>query len=110
MIWTALASAPFYSLFTISRSLWEAIVLMFISNLMLGVSWPAFQTLSMELAPFERRGLMHGVNTTSFWIGLTIGSGLSGIVWEAFGMDAPFYLSGLFIAASVAPMLFLMDV
>jgi len=106
---TILLSTPFFGLFALSRTFIESIVFMFLSNAILNLSWPAFQDLLMELTPPTRRGFMNGFSATSFWIGMMIGSAISGVMWERFGMFFPYYVSAIAVLLSVIPPLFLKE-
>ena len=106
---TIVASAPFFGLFALSLSFLECIILMFLSNAILNLSWPAYQDLIMELTPSSRWGLMNGLSATSFWGGMTIGSAMSGVLWESFGMFFPYYVSAVLVLFSVLPILFVKE-
>jgi len=106
---TIILSSPFFALFALSRSFIEAVILMFLSNAILNISWPAFQDLMMEMTPPSRWGFMNGVSATTFWVGMMIGSALSGIIWERFGMFVPYYFSAIMIFLSVIPAIFLKE-
>ena len=106
MFATFLASAPFLLLFAYSRNILELIIFMFLSNALLSFSWPAFQTLMMEATPSAKWGLVNGVSAMTFWIGIMMGNAFSGILWDGWGMYAPFYASAFTIAASaIIPLL-----
>jgi MFS family permease len=106
MFVTFLASAPFFLLFTYSRNTLELILFMFLSNAILNLSWPAFQTLMMESTPSAKWGLVNGVSAMTFWIGLMLGNALSGILWDGWGTLAPFYASAFAIGMSaIMPLL-----
>ena len=109
MLLTVVASAPFFGLFALSRSFLECIILMFLSNAILNISWPAYQDLMMALTPPSRWGLMNGLSATSFWGGMTIGSAISGVLWESFGMFLPYYVSAVMVLLSVLPTLFVKE-
>jgi len=109
IILTIILSAPFFGLFALSRSFIESIIFMFLSNAILNISWPAFQDLLMELTPSTRRGLMNGFSATSFWMGMTIGSAISGVFWERFGMLFPYYVSATAVFLSAIPPIFLKE-
>ncbi len=68
---------------------------MFLSNAILNLSWSAFQTLMMDTTPSSKWGLVQGVSATTFWVGLMCGNALSGMLWDSWGMLAPFYASSL---------------
>jgi len=106
---TIVLSAPFFGFFALSRSFLECVILMFISNVILNLSWPAYQDLTMSLTPPARRGFMNGVSATSFWIGMTIGSTISGILWENFSMFLPYYMSAVMVLLSALPFLSLKE-
>ena len=93
MFVTFLASSPFFLLFAYSRNMLELIIFMFLSNATLNLSWSAFQTLMMDATPSSKWGLINGVSAMTFWIGLLVGNALSGILWDSWGMLAPFYAS-----------------
>jgi MFS family permease len=106
MFVTFLTSAPFFLLFAYSRNTLELILFMFLSNAILSLSWPAFQTLMMEATPSAKWGLVNGVSATTFWIGLMLGNALSGILWDGWGTHAPFYASAFAIGVSaIIPLL-----
>jgi MFS family permease len=100
MFATFLASAPFFLLFAYSQNMFELIIFMFISNALLNFSWAAFQTLMMESTPSAKWGLVNGISAMTFWIGLMMGNAFSGILWDGWGMYAPFYASAFTIATS----------
>jgi len=100
MFVTFVASSPFFLLFAYSRNMLELIVFMFLSNATLNLSWPAAQTLMMDATPSSKWGLINGVAASTFWIGLLIGNALSGILWDSWGMLAPFYASSFAIGLS----------
>ena len=106
---TIIASAPFFGLFGSSRSFPECVILMFLSNAILNVSWPAYQDLMMALTPPARRGLMNGLASTCFLGGMTIGSAMSGVLWERCGMFFPYYLSAAMVLLSVLPIFFVRE-
>lgn len=107
MFWTFLVSSPFFLLFAYSRSFVELVLFMFLSNALLNMSWPAFQTLMMDSTPQSRWGFVNGVSATTFWVGLMIGNALSGVLWDSWGQLAPFYASAVTIAVSAVLPLFL---
>ncbi|MEM2111396.1 MAG: MFS transporter [Candidatus Bathyarchaeia archaeon] len=106
---TTILSSPFFSLFALSRSFLEAIVLMFLSNFILNFSWPSFQALTMELTSSTRWGLMNGLIATAFWLGMSMGSAISGMLWETFGMFFPYYVSAVMVLLSTLPVLYLKE-
>ncbi len=109
LIVTFMVSAPFYGLFATSRNLMELMVLMFLGNALLNISWPAFQALMMDLTSSMRRGLINGISATTFWLGMMLGSALSGLLWDTFGMEIPYYISALFMFLSAFPAFFLKE-
>jgi MFS family permease len=54
-------------------------------------------------------GLMNGVSATTFWIGIMSGNALSGILWDNWGMLAPFYASSIAIGLSALPLFLLKE-
>jgi MFS family permease len=109
MFVTFAASSPFFLLFAYAQNMLELIVLMFVSNAVLNLSWSAFQTLIMDATPSSKWGLVNGVSATTFWIGLMVGNALSGILWDSWGMLAPFYASSIAIGISALPLLLLKE-
>jgi len=109
VILAIVASAPFFGLFVLSRSFLECIILMFLSNAILNISWPAYQDLTMALTPPRRWGLMNGLSATCFWVGMTIGSAISGVLWESYGMFFPYYVSAALVLLSVLPTFFVKE-
>jgi len=104
---TFLASSPFFLFFAYSRNTLELIVFMFLSNAILGLSFPPFQTLMMDSTPSSKWGLINGIAAMTFWLGLMVGNVFSGILWDSWGMTVPFIFSALAIALSALPLLFL---
>ena len=100
MFVTFIASSPFFLLFAYSRNTLELIVLMFLSRIILNLSWSPFQTLMMDATPSSKWGLINGVSAATFWMGLLIGNAFSGILWDSLGMLAPFYVSSFAIGLS----------
>jgi len=109
LVATFALSSPFFSIFALSQSIVELFVYMFLSNAIFNLSWPAFQALLMDLTPHTKWGLVNGLSTTTFWIGMTIGSTAGGVLWDAFGMFIPYHVSALAMLLSVVPALFLKD-
>jgi DHA1 family multidrug resistance protein-like MFS transporter len=103
------ASAPFFLLFAYSQNAIELISLMFLSNAILNTSWPAFQTLMMDTTPSSKWGLVNGVSATTWWIGMMTGNALSGILWDNWGMYAPFWTSAIAVGLSATPLLLLKE-
>ncbi len=109
MFVTFVASSPFVLLFAYSRNMLELVVFMFLSNALLSLSWSPFQTLMMDVTPSSKWGLVNGVSATTFWIGLMLGNALSGILWDTWGVLAPFYVSSSTIALSALPLFLLKE-
>jgi len=109
LILTFTVSAPFYGLLAMSRNMMELTVLMFLGNALLNISWPAFQALMMDLTSSRKRGLINGISATTFWLGMMLGSALSGLLWDTFGLDIPYYVSALFMFLSAVPSFFLKE-
>ncbi len=109
MFVTFVASTPFFLLFAYSRNTRELIVFMFLSRVVLNLHWCAFQTLMMDSTPSSKWGLINGVSAATFWTGLLIGNALSGVLWDSWGMLAPFYASSLAIGLSALPLLLLKE-
>ena len=100
MVVTFIASSPFFLLFAYSRNTLELIVFMFLSRVILNLSWSPFQTLMMDATPSSKWGLINGVSAATFWMGALIGNVFSGILWDSWGMLAPFYVSSFAIGLS----------
>jgi len=109
MFVTFAASSPFFLLLAYSRNMLELIVLMFLSNAILNLHWSAYQTLMMDATPSSKWGLVNGVAATTWWIGIMAGNALSGILWDTWGVFAPFYVSAVAMALSVLPLLWLKE-
>lgn len=109
MFITFVVSSPFFLLFAYSRNMLELIVLMFVSNAILNLSWSAYQTLLMDSSPPSRWGFINGISATTFWIGMMSGNAISGILWDSWGMLAPFYASSFTIGLSALPLLLLKE-
>jgi len=109
MFVTFVASSPFFLLFAFSRNTLELILFMFVSRAILNLSWSPFQTLMMDSTPSSKWGLVNGVSAATFWIGLLLGNVISGILWDSWGMFAPFYISSFAIGLSALPLLLLKE-
>ena len=109
MFVTFVASSPFFLLFAYSGNTLELIAFMFLSRAILNLSWSPFQTLMMDATPSSKWGLVNGVSAATFWVGLLMGNALSGILWDNWGMLAPFYASSLAIGLSALPVLLLKE-
>ena len=109
MFVTFVASTPFFLLFAYSRNTLELIAFMFLSRAILNLSWSPFQTLMMDATPSTKWGLMNGISAATFWTGLLMGNALSGILWDSWGMLAPFYASSFAIGLSALPLLLLKE-
>jgi MFS family permease len=101
------ASTPFFLLFAYSRNTLELIVFMFLSSVTFRLSGSAFQTLMMDSIPSTKWGLMNGISSATFFVGLFVGNALSGILWDSWGKLTPFYVSSLAIGLSALPLLLL---
>ena len=106
---SSILSAPFFALFVHSTNVFELFLFMFLSNAILGLSWPAFQALIIDYTPSTKWGLVNGISATTFWIGQMTGSMLSGALWDNFGRVIPYYVSALAIFLSTIPLLFLRE-
>lgn len=109
MLITTVLSSPFYALFALSQNPVELFIFMFLSNAVLNISWPAVQALLMELTPSAKWGLVNGISATTWWVGMMVGAAASGVLWDAFGMFVPYYVSALFVFLSAIPVLFLRE-
>ena len=109
MFVTFVASSPFFLLFAYSRSPVELIVFMFLSNAILNLHWSSYQTFLMDATPSSKWGFINGVSATTFWIGVTFGNALSGILWDNWGALMPFYVSAVAVGFSALPLFFLKE-
>ena len=107
IILSLILSAPFNALVPLSWSLFQLLLYLFLSGAIMNIAWPAYQSLMMELTPKERRGLVNGVSATTMWMGMTVGSALSGQIWEGLGVSSPFYLVTMLYLVSAIPFAFL---
>lgn len=107
VVTTGIASAPFWALFALSASAGELMAYMCLANGVLSLSWPALQALAMELTPRSSWGFVNGLTSSGFWAGMTVGSTMSGFIWDAMGANVPYYVSALVMLVSVFPALFL---
>ena len=105
MIIATIIAGLSYAAFTVSQDVLQFTVFMFIGYGAYRFAWPATQALVMDLTPPDRRGLVNGVVGTSFWIGVTLGSLLSGFLWQNISIFFPYYVVGLSFMASAAMML-----
>jgi len=106
---TILFSAPFFAMFGWSKTYIQAVVFMFIGYAILNASWPAFQALMMDLTPSHKWGLMNGISAATWWFGSMIGAGLSGALWESFGIAAPYFFSAFGVVCSAVPAYFIRE-
>ncbi|PDM26606.1 hypothetical protein CP083_02970 [Candidatus Bathyarchaeota archaeon B24-2] len=97
MVIATVVSAPFYALLPISQSTTVYLLYVFLANLSLALSWPAFQEL----------GFMNGLAATSYWAGMMIGSASSRSIWDIFCASMPYYLASLTVFLSAIPALFI---
>jgi DHA1 family multidrug resistance protein-like MFS transporter len=109
MLVTFVASSPFLLLMAYSQNMLELILLMFLSNVILNLHWAAYQTLMMDATPASKWGLVNGVAATTWWIGVMSGNMLSGVLWDTWGVLAPFYISSFTMALSALPLLWLKE-
>lgn len=109
MFWTFLVSSPFFLVFAYSRNVFELVLFMFLSNAVLNASWPAFQTLMMDLTPPLKWGFVNGISATTFWVGIMSGNALSGLLWDNLGQLAPFYASAVAMGVSAVLPLWLKE-
>jgi len=100
-------ASPFYSLFAMSKNLWEPFIFLSISYGLEAMVWSAHQSLRMNLTPSSRWGFVNALSYTMFWGGMTLGNVLSGILWKTYGMYFPYYVSSIIILASSIAVLFL---
>lgn len=109
MFVTFVASSPFFVLMAYSHNMLELILLMFLSNVILNLHWSAYQTLMMDATPSTKWGLVNGVAATTWWIGVMSGNALSGVLWDSWGVVAPFHVSALTMGLSALPLLWLKE-
>jgi MFS family permease len=105
MLVTFVASSPFFLLFYYSRSTLELLLFMFLSNLVLNLHWPAYQTYLMDATPSSKWGFVNGVSATTFWIGVMVGNLVGGILWQFWGVQSAFYASCCAFGLSALPLL-----
>lgn len=98
-----LFASPFYTLFALSRCVWQLFIFMALSYGFMGFPWSAHQSLRMNLTPSSRWGLVNAIVYTAYWAGMTVGSGLSGVLYDNFGMLIPYCLSSVTMATSIIP-------
>ena len=63
----------------------------------------------MELTPLAKLGLMNGISSTTFWVGMMAGSVTSGVLWDSFSMFVPYYVAAIAFFMSVVPAVFLKE-
>lgn len=107
VIITYLFAAPFYAIFAMARNTWELFLFMSLSFGLIGLAWPAHQSLRMNLTVSTRWGLVNAISYTMYWAGMMTGSALSGILWENFDMYIPYYVSAVTMFIAVIPIFFL---
>ncbi|MGQ9514904.1 MAG: MFS transporter [Thermoproteota archaeon] len=107
IILTLLLSSPFNAILPLSWNLIVLLLSLFLGGAIMNIAWPAYQSLMMELTPRERRGFMNGISATTMWIGMSVGSAISGLIWEGLGSAFPFYLTTILFLVSSIPFAFL---
>lgn len=68
----------------------------------LGSAYPALIAWVVEANPPERRGAVLSIFTASFELGLAFGSIILGLIGEAFGLQAVFFVSGFLALGGLA--------
>lgn len=99
------ASAPFFLLFYYSQNTLELVLFMFLSNVILNLHWPAYQTYLMDATPSSKWGFVNGVSATTFWIGIMAGNLVGGVLCEILGIQFAFYVSCFAIGLSALPLI-----
>ena len=107
LVIATVVSAPFYALLPISQSMTVYLLYVFLANLSLALSWPAFQELMMRSVSPLKWGFMNGLAATSYWAGMMIGSASSGLIWDMFCASMSYYLAALTVFLSAIPALFI---
>ncbi|MHA1632239.1 MAG: MFS transporter [Candidatus Freyarchaeota archaeon] len=107
LVAATMVSAPFYALLVFSQSVTVYLLYIFLANLSLTLSWPAFQELMMNAVHPLKRGFMNGLAATSYWAGMMVGSASSGVIWDMLGAPIPYCLASLTIFLSAIPALFI---
>jgi len=83
------------------ESLLTIIVLRFVLGLFNAGIMPAALAAAADVAPLERRGAWIGYVTGGISIGLIIGPSMGGILYDAFGFAAPWWISAGFALVAV---------
>lgn len=107
VIITYFIASPFFLLFALASETWELFIFMALSLGLISFPWSAHQSLRMNMTPRVRWGLVNALSYTMFWGGMTVGSALSGLLWESFGMLTPYYASAISMFLAVIPIFFL---
>jgi len=105
MIITTFIAGLSFTAYTIAQNILQFTILMFIGYGAYRFAWPVSQALIMDLTPIERRGVMNGLIGTSFWIGFSTGSLISGFIWQNLGILFPYYVVGISFLISATTML-----
>jgi len=105
VILTIIFSSPFTATIALSRNLFELMLSLVLNSLILNLTWPAYQALMMDSTHPSRWGFINGISATTMWVGMTIGSALSGVLWESFGASSPFYAAAIIFPLSALPFL-----
>jgi predicted MFS family arabinose efflux permease len=87
----------------------ESVVLMFLAYCFVNIQWPAQQDIMVKLSPPNRWGLINGLLATFSGIGATVGSAISGLIWDNLGMFFPYYICALMVFLSAIPVIFLRE-
>jgi MFS family permease len=109
IVLATMSSAVFLGLFALSRNLMESVVLMFLAYCFVNIQWPAQQDIMVKLSPPNRWGLINGLLATFSGIGATVGSAISGLIWDNLGMFFPYYICALMVFLSAIPVIFLRE-
>ena len=86
----------------------ELLALYMIAMVANTATWSPALSILMDAAPASRRGLFSGLFEASITFGFMVGPTLAGMLWEAWGSNAPIYASAIVFTTSI-PTAFLVN-
>ncbi|MEM2905353.1 MAG: MFS transporter [Candidatus Bathyarchaeia archaeon] len=86
-----------------STSIFILLALRALQGLGASLEGPASQALVADLVPYERRGSLMGQYSTMINLGWFVGPVVGGLIADAFGTRAPFFICSVLVALSFFP-------
>jgi DHA1 family tetracycline resistance protein-like MFS transporter len=69
---------------------------------MAGAAYPTANAYIADVSPPEKRAANFGLTGAAFGIGFVLGPGIGGVIGDAFGLRAPFFVSAAIALANAA--------